>query len=360
MSRCLDINFGYLDNTVAAITASTAALDLRMSDYNGVRNRITNINSNTSNLSTANSYIDKKKRQLADKRDSLRAFNKDVISFGAYAKAQDIKTSAAIHISGHRFYHKEGLAHGAIYAIGAVISDGVKWLSDQAKKAVESIKDTVSSVWKWIKKVYEDNKYWIDVVVDVLAVVASVAAIIASGGAFVALLPALWGTFKAISSLVFDSAALVAFCEGDMETAKKFNGKGAKDALQGAFGKAGEVIYTGMEIASAACGIVNICKDFKKINNMKNLGLHKNLSPGRQMQAKRIINRNTIKTVVGFDRTKKLNLNGTVNGIKEFAKISKNIKFCVGLPRDIVKSGFGGVLKNINITKNIYSIVHAF
>lgn len=352
MSRCLDINFRYLDNTVAATAAATVALDTRISDYNGVRSRISNTNSNTSNLYTANTYIDKKKRALKDKRDKLRQFNKDIVGFGAVAKAQDVKTAAAIHISGHSFYHREGLAHGALYTIGAVISDGTKWLADKAKKAIDTVVTWGKKAWEKVKELYEKNKYWIDVLVDVVSVVAGVVALAAAVATLFAatgplavalaiggLFAASWGMFKSTSSLAFDSAALYFHVTGDDELAKEFNGKGSKDILQQTFGeKVGGVLYTGLDIAAAVCSIGTLLQkayefDGKTFESLKDMKLSKK------------------KILLGFDGTTPTD---TLSNAK---KITGNIKFCLSLPKNILKNGMiEGLAQSFASTKDGFAI----
>lgn len=366
MSRCLDINFNYIDNTAIALTTATAALDTRIGDYQGVRNRISNINSNTSNLYTANTYIDKKNAQLREKRDKLRKFNRDITGFGVYAKAQDTKTAAAIHISGHRFYHREGLAHGPLYTIAAVISDGVEWLKDKAKKAVDWVKNTIKKAWKktkeFFKDFYEKNKYWIDVVVDVVSVVASffavaaaVAALVAASGplaialAIGGLFAAGWGLLKSSTSLVYDSTALYFHIKGNDALAEQLNGNGLKEVFKEAFGdKVGGMLFAGLDIVATVCSIANLANDTSKLFACRNLP--KNLSPERAKLAKHILRKREIKLVLGFDMTK-------TSGWKKTAQVVKNIKFCISGPINLIKNGgFKGMLKSVNITKDAYSI----
>lgn len=338
MSRCLDINFGYLDNTVAATTAATAALDARIADCTGVRNKLSRIKSDTSNLYTANTYLDKKRNELREKRDNLRQFNKDVIAYGAYAKAQDVKTAAAIHISGHKFYHREGLAHGALYTIAAVISDGVKWLAEKAKNAVEGVIEGCKKLWKNIKDFYEKNKYWIDVVVDVFCVVAAVVALFAATGPL-ALLAAVWGLLKATTSLVYDTSALGCHIMGDDIAAEALNGKGLKEVFKYYLGdKWGGIVYTGLDIAVAVCNIANLfqkASEFDKtsFDSIKEMKLEKK------------------KILLGFDGTSQ------TDALKRAKQFTGNVKFLFSLPRNILRKGiFEGTMSSISSTKDAFSV----
>ena len=125
-----------------------------------------------------------------------------------------------------------------------------------------------------MKKWYEDNKYWFDILVDVVCVVAAAAAVLASGGVLASVF-AVWGLAKAGTDLVFDVAAYGAYKDGDIELYEELSSSGLKEVMSYYLGDAGEYIYYGMEIASAIYGIYKIGKttvkafqDYKKYSQI--------------------------------------------------------------------------------------------
>ena len=60
----INIDFSYDDNVKSSIKKAKSALQTRMNDYAGIKKDLNNISSSTSNLSSANSYIQKKINSL--------------------------------------------------------------------------------------------------------------------------------------------------------------------------------------------------------------------------------------------------------------------------------------------------------
>lgn len=346
MSRIIDINFSYLDNTVAATTAATLALDTRLGDCGGIRNRISSIDSNTSNLYTANTYLDKKRQALREKRDNLRQFNKDVISFGAFAKAQDVKTAAAIYISGHKFYHREGIAHGPLYTVAAVIGDGVKWLAEKASKRVQALISGIKQIGQTIKEFYEKNKYLIDAIVAGIGVVAAACALFAASGVVAAVFAG-WALLKGGVSLEYKWVAYLKYKQGDLEAAKELNGKDLGDVMASSFlGEAGRTLYHAINIASFAFDVKQFVGNVKYLSTLKTLDSKWGnvLSP---------------ETINSIKRSGKILMVKMTTGIDckptDFTGIIKNVKTVLGVTTGFADKGWEeGSIGALKITHDIH------
>lgn len=354
MSRIIDINFNYLDNTVVATSAATLALDTRLGDCGGIRNRISSISSNTNNLCTANTYLDKKRNQLKAKRDGLRQFNKDVTSFGVFAKAQDIKAAASIYVSGHKFYHAESIAHGPLYTIAAVIGDGIKWLADKASKRIGALIEGAKKLWQVIKEFYEKNKYIIDVIYDALAIVVAVVTMVLATGP-VAFAVAVWAVAKSVTSFTYDSMALQAYRDGDLETAEELNGKNLGDLMESKFGKLGKTIYHAANIAAFAYDVTEFAKNAKYLTSLKSLDSKWGdvLSPQTINEIKTTGKVLLVKMTTGIDFSSP-NLQNTL----------KNIKAVFGAIKGFAENGWEeGAVGGLKITHDIndfFEDLHGF
>lgn len=345
MSRIIDINFSYLDNTVAVTTAATLALDTRLGDCGGIRNRISSIDSNTSNLYTANTYLDKKKKALREKRDNLRQFNKDVISFGAFAKAQDVKTAAAIYISGHKFYHREGIAHGPLYTVAAVIGDGVKWLAEKASKRVQALISGIKQIGQTIKEFYEKNKYLLDVIKDGLGVIAAVIALAAAASPLAAAV-AIWGLCKVITSLNYDAMALKMYNDGNLAAAEELNGKDLGDLMGTAFGETGKRIYHGLNIAAFVFDATEFAKNAKYIFSLKTL----------DSKWSNVLSPETIKSIKHSGKILALKMTTGIDfKPTDFTSVFKNIKATYNAILGFADKGWEeGSIGGIKITHDIH------
>lgn len=255
----LNIDFSYDDNVKRSINAAKSSLSTRINDYTSVKRSIGNLSSSTGNLSTANTYIQKKINSLQRKYDKLDCFRSAVTVFNTNAAAADRRVATRINTETNQFYKREGIKTGILYTIGSVLSNGVEWLKGEIEGAFTAFVTSAKTVWDNIKQWYEDNKYWIDVVVDVVCVVAAITAIIASGGALATAF-AVWGMAKASADLIYDCIALSYYNDGDMEKYEEMSEKGLKDFMSDALGPAGEYLYYGLEIASAIYGIYKIGK----------------------------------------------------------------------------------------------------
>ena len=260
----INIDFSYDDNVDRSVKKAKSALQTRINDYAGIKKDLNNIASPTDNLANANTYIQKKITSLEGKYRKLNNFQDAVKRFNNNASSADKRVANKINTETKQFYKREHIKTGIVYAIGSVIGKSAKWLKGAAEEIARTIGEAVSSAWATVKQWYEDNKYWIDVLVDVVCVVAAVAACLTAGGV-VAFIFAAWGLAKAGTDLIYDTAAFFAYKDGDMELYEELSNSGLKDVMKEYLGDAGEYIYYGMEIASAIYGVYKIGKSVNQI-----------------------------------------------------------------------------------------------
>lgn len=352
----INIDFSYDDNVKSSVKKAKSALQTRINDYTGVKKDLNNISSSTGNLSSANTYIQKKINSLESKYTKLDSFQSAITNFNDNAYNADKRVANKINTDTKQFYKRENIKTGIIYTVGSVIGSGISWLKGTAENIASTIKDAVSSAWATVKKWYEDNKYWIDIVVDVVCVVAAIAAVLASGGVLATVF-AFWGLAKATADLAYDSAALGAYLAGDMEKYEELSNSGLKNVMSFYLGDAGEYIYYGMEIASAIYGVYKIAStaknlfgDYKALYTNENFMVAK-LSDG----TKKAIIVSDIKTTVfkaigitNLDSyTGQLNVSNIISGGKWTVKTIQSI-----LEADSVD---GFIIDTIKITSTIKS-----
>lgn len=329
----LNIDFSYDDNVKRSINGAKSSLSTRINDYAGIKRNLSNMSSSTGNLSTANTYIQKKINTLQSKYDKLESFHTAVTNFNTNAEAADRRVANRINTETNQFYKREGIQTGILYTIGSVIGKGAEWLKGKIEDAFTAVVTWAKSTWETVKQWYEDNKWWVDVIVDALLVVAAVVAMFASGG-FLALAFAAWGFAKAFTDLCYDSMALSAYLAGDYETYEELSQKGLKDLMKEEFGPVGEFLYYGMEIASA---IFNIYKIGSSVKTWYTSG--KDFS-------KIIQNSSGIKwaTKDGWK---------TLEGIKKLDIFLSDVSFVVKTVKNFVSedNGLVAAIKSIKITK---------
>lgn len=262
----INIDFSYDDNVKSSIRKAKSALQTRMNDYSGIKKNLNNISTPTGNLSSANTYIQKKINSLDSKYKKLDSFQNAITRFNDYAYDADKRVANRINTDTKQFYKRENIKTGIIYSLGSVIGKGVKWLKGKAEDIARTIVNAVSTAWAAVKKWYEDNKYWIDIVVDVVRIVGTVAALLVSGGGVLAAIFAGWELGKKGTELVFDAAAYGAYKDGDMELYEQLSKGNLKDILNDS-GATGKYIYYGMEIASSVYNVYKIGKNTVKTFN---------------------------------------------------------------------------------------------
>ncbi len=260
----INIDFSYDDNVKRSINKAQSSLSTRISDYRGIKNSLSRMSSSTGNLTTANTYIQKKMNALQSKYDKLEEFQSAVKTFNSNASAAERRVANRIKTETKQFYKREGIKTGILYTIGSVIGKGVEWVKGCIEDRFTAFVEGAKTVWENIKQWYEDNKHLLDVLIDVVCVVAAAVALVAAfatGGVLAtvfAVVFAAWGLAKAGADLVYDSIALVYYNKGDMEKYEEMSNKGLKDFMADNLGATGEYLYYGMEIAAAIYGIYKI------------------------------------------------------------------------------------------------------
>ena len=271
----LVVNYGVESSFHSAIKNAKSALNKRVDDYENIENRARNIPSTTGNCSNCAYYMRKKCQQLQGKIDKLNAFDRKVDGFIESVKETDKKVASRIKSDTKSFKKRTGIGKSS-KSVWASICEGVgdffSWVGEGAAK-----------IWNNIKQWYEDNKYWINIVVDAVLVVVAVAACIGTGG--LALAVGVFFAVDAVCDLLYDGAAAYQYyVEGNEAEAERLSQKGGKDAymlvgryldnalgtdfIEGTMG----AIHTGLSICAIGYSFyktgAQILKDFKldKIN----------------------------------------------------------------------------------------------
>lgn len=249
----LCIDYGYESSFRRSIKTAKSELNKRVDDYENIANRARSIPSSTSNTSNCAYYAKKKYQQMQGKIDKLSTLDRQVDAFVEHVKEADKRVASRIKKDTKSFKKRTGIGKNS-KSLWASICEGIgdffTWVGGEA-----------SEVWNNVKQWYEDNKYWINIVVDVVLVVAAVAACIGTGG--LALAVNIFFVVDSVCDLIYDGAAAYQYyVEGNEAEAERLSGKGGKDAfmwigrqadnlfgtdfLEGTMG----VIHTGLSICA--------------------------------------------------------------------------------------------------------------
>lgn len=217
----LVIDYGIESSFRKSIKSAKSALNKRVDDYENIENRAKNIPSDTNNCYNCAYYVKKKYQQLQGKINKLNTLNDKVEGFIDDVKEADKKVASRIKKDTKSFKKRTGIGKSS-KSIWASICEGVgdffEWVGEGVTKA-----------WDNIKQWYEDNKYWINIVVDVVLVAVAVAACIGTGGLALAV-----GAFFAVDAacdLIYDGAAAYQYyVKGNEAEAERLAEKGGKDA----------------------------------------------------------------------------------------------------------------------------------
>lgn len=241
----LVVDYGMESSFRQAIQKAKTELNKRVDDYENIENRAKSIPSNTNNCSNCAYYIRKKYQQLQEKINKLNALDNKVESFVENVKETDKRVASRIKKDTQTFTKRTGIGKTS-KSIWASICEGIG-------NAFELIGETVSAGVDWIKQFYEDNKYWINIVVDIVVVVAAVAACIGTGG--FALAVGAFFAVDAVCDLIYDGAAAYQYYEkGNEAEAERLAGKGGKDAFMWV-GRQADNLF-GTDFFEGALGVV--------------------------------------------------------------------------------------------------------
>lgn len=217
----LVVDYGMESSFRKSIKSAKSALNKRVDDYENIENRARNIPSNTNNCSNCAYYVKKKYQQLHGKINKLNTLNDKVEGFINDVKEVDKKVASRIKKDTKSFKKRTGIGKNS-KSIWASICEGFV-------DFFEWVGEGVTEIWDNIKQWYEDNKYWINIVVDVVLVVVAVAACIGTGG--LALAVGVFFAVDAVCNLIYDGAAAYQYyVKGNEAEAERLADKGGKDA----------------------------------------------------------------------------------------------------------------------------------
>lgn len=316
----LCIDYGFESSFRKSIKNAKSELNKRVDDYENIANRARSVPSN-GNTSNCAYYVKKKYQQIQAKVDKLNTLDRQVDTFIDNVKETDKRVASRIKKDTKSFKKRTGIGKKS-KSLWASICEGIgdffTWVGEE-----------VSDIWDNIKQWYEDNKYWINIVVDVVLVVVAVAACIGTSG--LALAVGIFFVVDAVCDLIYDGAAgYQYYIEGNEAEAERLAGKGGKDAFmfvgrqadnlfgtdffEGALG----VVYTGLSICAIAYSFFKAGKQMLKDLKLDKIKI-KSLFNG---------NRNKIKWGSHFNK-------------QNFAKaIRHQLKFSKVQQKDVVKLGY--------------------
>lgn len=217
----LVVDYGMESSFKKSIKSAKSALNKRVDDYENIENRARNIPSKTNNCYNCAYYVKKKYQQLQKKINKLNTLNDKVDAFIDNVKETDKRVASRIKKDTKSFKKRTGIGKNS-KSLWASICEGIgnffEWVGEGAVK-----------IWDNIKQWYEDNKYWINIVVDVVLVVVAVAACIGTGG--LALAVGIFFAVDAVCDLIYDGAAAYQYyVKGNEAEAERLSEKGGKDA----------------------------------------------------------------------------------------------------------------------------------
>ena len=311
----LFVDFHYDDNVKRSVRRIARRLSDRKSDYEGVKARLSTVQSDTGNITNANMYLEKKKRQLEEKHDKLTAFGRAVDAFDDSAKETDKRVAKRLEKQIKSFCKREGIPG----VFQTMLTQGGKQLLITASKIgllgpiplVIAYKDKIK---EWYQK--HKTEFWLaaEVALDAFIIVASVALLIIAPGGFVAAFPLVWGALKSGVDLVYDCQALGAARRGDMESAQALRKMGMEHVMQGVLGDtAGTWVYRGLEVVSFVCGVTQLTKDIRSLKTCDNMLKYgtKGLAPRVQTVMKQRVIKMTTGIDIGKVTVKSVLKNGT-------------------------------------------------
>lgn len=257
----LFVDFGYDDNVKHSIKSIARKLESRADDYAGVKARLSTVETETGNLAEANTYLEKKKRTLTEKHDQLMNFYRAVDAFDDHASATDKRVAGRLKEGVGDFCKREGIP--GVYTT-MLIEGGNRLLENAAKIGLLGPIPLVVAYWDDLKAFYEQNKYWIDMVVDGFLMACGIALLVIAPEFSIGLVPIIWGVAKSTVEFAYDWNAYKAYQAGDMESAEALREMGMEDYMQSLLGdEAGTWVYRGLEVASIVCGFAQFASDIQ-------------------------------------------------------------------------------------------------
>lgn len=226
---------GYQAEFERKISSYTSKVtDVSNQYYNA--SKIVNDYSGDSNVNSCNVYLKKRRESLQNAVSSATELKRKANAYVDNIINTDISVSKLIHKESYAFYKKKG--------IGPKKDSGWSrlWnsIKTNASDFLHDAKKTTNRIIQDIKEFYEEKKYFINIVTDVLAIAAAASLfVLASATGFIGvlcLIGAIWATSKAFYEFVTDCFAAKAWLDGDEAKAEQL----ANRTLTGDIINAGE------------------------------------------------------------------------------------------------------------------------
>lgn len=283
------VHEGYQKEFGRKISAYTSELSDIKSQYTKAFNQVSSY-AGDPYVSSSNIYIQKRQRDLQNAIDEANSLKKHADSYANIVISADKLVADSIHKKSYSFYKSKGIGPqiDSMWARGwnsftTTVSDFWHDACGTAQKIVDNIKEF-----------YEENKYFINIILDVIAVAASiilfaaVATVLGPIGV-ICMIGAGWAIAKAATELIADSMALAAWKAGDDARAEQLSnvtlggliiqGGTALDSWLsntlnisniGLFETAAKIVTVGLEACQFVAEIVLIYESFLKVFNFEN------------------------------------------------------------------------------------------
>ena len=182
----LVINYWELNSVTGTAKRILNKYDKRIDDYEGIRKKLSSIDSGgRNNLNQANYFLQKKSQKIQEKRDSLNQFIISVNNFAEEAKETDRRVARRIKDDFKTFKKANNLETTFFGYLQVGLEDLAKfWMGEKVVSVLErGGRNLKYQIKDWYHE--QGGKYIIEMAADVVAVVVAVgalAAAIASGG----------------------------------------------------------------------------------------------------------------------------------------------------------------------------------
>jgi hypothetical protein len=214
---------GYQKEFGRKIDAYTKELTDIKSQYTKAYSQV-NSYSGDSNVSSCNIYLKKRQKDLQHSIDAANALKKNADAYANSIISSDKQIAESIHKESYSFYKSKGIGPQS----DTVWARGWNAISTTASDFWHDACGTAQKVADRIYEFYEKNKYYVNIILDVIAVATSVALLAAVATVLgpigvVCMIGAVWAVAKATTELVADSEALAAWKAGDEAKAEQLS-----------------------------------------------------------------------------------------------------------------------------------------
>lgn len=228
------VNGGYETGLVSKIRRYTEEAEMLQSRYYKVRQQVRPY-SDDQLVDTSSVYLQKRELALREAQDKAKDIQQRARTYVDDVIAQDISVSKSIHKAAYTYYKAKNIGpkHDNAW------SRAWNRIQTNAKDFWHDAAGTTSRIITDIKSFYEEHKYVLNIVKDIIVVIGAVALFTCaslSGFGLVILIGAVWATSKALYETATDCLALQAWSAGDAEQAENLSNR----TLTGEIMKAGE------------------------------------------------------------------------------------------------------------------------